>query len=298
MYRFNPRTWEFSFHAENPPNAHGTAFDYWGYHFATDATGGRAFQVVSNGDGTFGMRRLLPHTVPPVPASGILSSGHFPPKNEGNFLILNVIEFLGIKQYTLAYDTTTGEVTGAETDDLLVSSDGNFRPTDFEVGDDGGLYVADWANAVIGHMQHNIRDPARDHAHGRIYRITVPGRPLSDHVPIDGEPIPALLAALEHPVNGIRHRARIELSERNTAEVIAATREWVTRLDPEREADAHHLLEALWLHQQHNVSNRELLERVLASPVAHARIAARRVAEMWEHNAAPPVDPSDLIEER
>jgi len=297
MYRFNPRTHEFSFHAKNSPNPHGISFDYWGYHYATDATGGAAYQVKPNRDGTFSMRSLLEHTVRPVPSSGILSSAHFPARNEGNFLILNVIAFLGIKQYTLSFDPVTGDVHGTETDDLLVSSDPNFRPTDFEVGDDGGLYVADWANAIIGHMQHNIRDPARDHAHGRIYRITVPGRPLSEHVAIDGQPIPDLLAALEHPINGVRQRARVELSERNTAEVIAATEVWVQQLDPTSEADAHHLLESLWVHQQHNVVNRDLLDLVLNSPVAHARIAARTVERMWDHNTAPPVEVASARDE-
>jgi lysophospholipase L1-like esterase/azurin len=290
MYRFNPRTHEFSFHAENSPNPHGISFDYWGYHYATDATGGAAYQVKPNSDGTFSMRTLLEHTVRPVPSSGTLSSAHFPAKNQGNFLILNVIAFLGIKQYTLSFDPVTGNVHGTETDDLLVSSDPNFRPTDFEVGDDGGLYVADWANAVIGHMQHNIRDPARDHAHGRIYRITVPGRPLSEHVAIDGQSIPELLAALEHPINGVRQRARVELSERKTSEVIAATEPWVRSMDPASADDAHHLLEALWVYQQHNVVNRELLDLVLNSPVAHARIAARTVERMWDHSAAKPVN--------
>ncbi|MCH8246054.1 MAG: hypothetical protein IH951_06570 [Bacteroidetes bacterium] len=290
MYRFNPRTYEFSFHAENSPNPHGISFDYWGYHYATDATGGAAFQVKPNRDGTFSMRSLLEHTVRPVPSSGILSSAHFPAKYEGNFLILNVIAFLGIKQYTLSFDLATGDAHGTETDDLLVSADPNFRPTDFEIGDDGGLYVADWANAIIGHMQHNIRDPGRDHAHGRIYRIIMPGRPLSEHVPIDGQPLPDLLTALEHPINGIRQRARVELSERNTAEVIAATETWLEQFDPTSEADAHHMMEALWVHQQHNVVNRDLLDLVLNSPVAHARIAARTVERLWDYNAAPPVE--------
>ncbi len=285
MYRFNPRTHAFSFHAENSPNPHGVSFDYWGRHYATDATGGTAYQVKDNPDGTFAMRQMLKHTVRPVPSSGILSSAHFPAANQGNFLILNVIAFLGIKQYTLSADATTGDVQGTETEDLMVSSDPNFRPSDFEIGDDGGVYVADWSNAIIGHMQHNVRDPARDRTHGRIYRITMPGRPLSDHVAIDGAPIPALLTALENPVDGIRHRARVELSERNTAQVIAATREWVKRFDPAREADAHHLLEALWVHQQHNVVNQELLDLVLNSPVPQARIAARRVERMWTHRA-------------
>jgi azurin len=289
MYRFNPRTYEFSFHAPNSPNPHGISFDYWGYHYATDATGGAAYQVKPNRDGTFEMRSLLDHTVRPVPSSGIISSTHLPPRMEGNFIILNVIAFLGIKQYTLAFDEVTGDVTGTETSDLLVSADPNFRPTDFEIGDDGALYVADWANAIIGHMQHNIRDPARDHTHGRIYRITAPGRPLQEHVDIDGQPIPVVLSALQHPVNGVRHRARVELSERATSEVISETEAWMAQWDPSDPEHAHHLLEALWVHQQHNVENRDLLDLVLNSPVAHARIAARTVERMWEFSAASPV---------
>ncbi len=295
MYRFNPRTHEFSFHAVNNPNPHGISFDYWGYHYATDGTGGAAYQVKPTGDGGFAMRTLLQHTVRPVPASGILSSAHFPEENQGNFLILNVIAFLGIKQYTLAFDTESGEVNGTETTDLLVSSDPNFRPTDFEIGDDGALYVADWANAIIGHMQHNVRDPGRDHEHGRIYRITHPGRPLQEHVPIDGRPIPELLAALEHPINGIRERARVELSERDSAEVIAATEEWLRRFDPTIEADAHHILEGLWVHQQHNVVNRDLLNLVLFSPSPHARIAAQTVEQMWDYNASQPFDFTSVL---
>ena len=297
MYRFNPRTHEFSFHAVNNPNPHGISFDYWGYHYATDGTGGAAYQVKPTGDGGFSMRTLLPHTVRPVPASGILSSDHFPDENQGNFLILNVIAFLGIKQYTLAFDTEAGEVNGTETDDLLVSSDPNFRPTDFEIGGDGALYVADWANAIIGHMQHNVRDPGRDHEHGRIYRITVPGRPLQEHVPIDGRPIPELLVALEHPINGIRERARVELSERDSAAVIAATEVWLQQFDPTSEADAHHILEGLWVHQQHNVVNRDLLNLVLFSPSPHARIAAQTVEQMWDYNAAEPFDFASVLED-
>ena len=45
MYRFNPRTFTFSQHAGNSPNPHGIAFDRWGYHYATDGTGGRSYQV-------------------------------------------------------------------------------------------------------------------------------------------------------------------------------------------------------------------------------------------------------------
>ncbi|MDH3583737.1 MAG: GDSL-type esterase/lipase family protein [Phycisphaerae bacterium] len=282
MYRFNPRTYEFSFHANNSPNPHGISFDYWGYHYATDGTGGRAYQVKPNGKGGFSMRGLLKKTVRPVPSSGILSSAHFPERNNGNFLICNAIGFLGIKQYTLAFNTENGDANGTEIEDLLVSDDRNFRPTDFEIGDDGGVYVSDWANPIVGHMQHNIRDPARDHEHGRIFRITHEGRPLSKHVAVDGQPIEKLLDLLKHPVNGIRHRTRVELSERDTKAVIAAAQKWVKQFDPKKKEDAHHILEILWLHQQHNVVNRPLLDQVLQSPEPHARIAAKTVQQFWK----------------
>jgi lysophospholipase L1-like esterase len=280
MYRFNPRTFRFSIHADNPPNPHGGDFDYLGYHYATSATGGEAYQIRATSNGKFKMRKLLDKTVRPVPSSGIISSTHFPKKNNGNYIILNSIGFLGIKQYTL--ENTDGAMWGTETDDLLVSNDSNFRPTDFVFGDDGAMYVSDWANPIIGHMQHNVRDPNRDHDHGRIYRITVNGRPLQESVKIDGEPIEALLEALKHPADGVRLRARIELSERNTDQVIAAAQKWAQQFDATKAKDAHHLLEILWLHQQHNVVNMDLLNALLKSPQPDARRAAESVKYMWE----------------
>ena len=281
MYRFNPRTHEYAFHANNSPNPHGISFDYWGYHYATDGTGGRAYQVRPDGKGGFKMQSLLKKTVRPVPACGVLSSAHFPEANNGNFLICNSIGFLGLKQYTLG-DDGNGNRQGTAVEDLLVSpKDRNFRPTDIEIGDDGALYVSDWQNVIVGHMQHNVRDPNRNKTHGRVYRITAKDRPLMKHVNIDGEPIPTLLNHLKNPTNIIRHRARIELSERKTEDVIKETQKWLKQFDPKNKAHAHHLLEALWIHQQHNVVNKKLLDQVLGSPENHAKIAAKTVEQFW-----------------
>jgi putative heme-binding domain-containing protein len=134
---------------------------------------------------------------------------------------------------------------------------------------------------IIGHMQHNIRDPNRDHAHGRIFRLTVKDRPLQEPVAIAGAPIEALLENLKHPVNGVRHRTRVELSGRPSQDVIAATKQWMKDFDPDDETEAHHLLEALWLHQQHDVRDEELLGRLLASKVGHVAMAAKTVRHFW-----------------
>ena len=283
MYRFNPRTFKFSHHANNSPNPHGISFDYWGYHYATDGTGGRAYQVRPNGKGGFKMQTLLKKTVRPVCSSGILSSDHFPEENNGNFLILNAIGFLGIKQYTMAYDDE-GDAWGTETHDLLVSDDRNLRPTDFEIGDDGALYVSDWQNVIVGHMQHNVRDPNRNKTHGRIYRVTYEGRELSKHINVDGQSIGDLLDLLKHPINGIRQRARVELSEHPSGKVLEATDKWIAQLDPKAKEDAHHFLEALWIYQRNDKKNEALLQQVLNSPVEHARISAKTVKQFWDNN--------------
>ena len=301
MYRFDPRRFNISMHATNSPNPHGIAFDRWGYHYATDGTGGRAYQVRPEGNG-FKMHELLKKEVRPVTASEIVSSTHFPESMQNDFLICNVIGFLGIKHYDLTRDPETGHVWGEpagadlvvdrinadgstsqdKSRGLLMGGDKNFRPSDAIFAPDGSMYFADWHNVIIGHMQHNVRDPNRDHAHGRIYRVTATGRPLQKPVPIAGRPIPDLLDNLKSPVDGVRHRTRVELSGRDSKAVIAAVAEWVKQFDPNSTDDAHHLLEALWLHQQHNVKNRDLLQVLLNSPEPHARIAANTVRHFWD----------------
>ena len=285
MYRFDPRTFAITPHAGNSPNPHGTSFDRWGYCYANDGTGGRSFQVRPEGNG-FKMHELLTKEFRPVAADEILSSAHFPDELQQDFLICNTIGFLGVKQYDLDREggesgRRFGEVWGTPGIELLNSEDRNFRPTDAIVGADGALYVADWHNAIIGHMQHNIRDPNRDHVHGRIFRLTVKDRPLQQPVKIAGEPIEALLENLTHPVDGVRHRTRVELSGRDSQAVMAAVREWMKDFDASDEAEAHHLLEALWLHQQHGERDEELLDRLLSSDVKHAVVAANTVKHFW-----------------
>ena len=299
MYRFNPRRYTVAVHAGNSPNPHGISFDYWGYHYANDGTGGRAYQVRPEGSG-WKMHALLQKEVRPVAADAILSSAHFPDEMQQDFLICNTIGFLGIKQYHLDRDggdgRKVGEVWGTPSGvdltvkmggkdvtakGLLLSGDKNFRPTDAVFGEDGALYVSDWSNVIIGHMQHNIRDPHRDHKHGRIYRMSHKTRPLQKPVKISGASLEQLMKNLEHPIDGVRHRTRVELSGRNTAEVITACEAWMKQFDARKVEHAHHLLEALWLHQAHNVRNTKLLSALLKSPEPHAVVAAQTVQHHW-----------------
>jgi len=295
IFRYEPLTGKFERYVPYGfANPHGRVFDYWGTDIITDATGnesyfGPAFSGYREYPGTHPhMRTFWKQPSRPCPGTGILSSRHFPEEFQDNFLDINVIGFQGIFRVKV---TEEGSGIKGETikDNLVSSTDPNFRPSAVSVAPDGSLYFLDWHKPLIGHMQHHMRDPNRDKTHGRIYRITAEGRPLLKPVKIDGQPIPALLAALKEPENDVRTRAKIELGKHDSAKVIAAVKKWTASLDKKDPAYEHHMLEALWVHQWHNVVDEDLLKRMLHSPDYHARAAATHVLCYWRDRVKDPL---------
>jgi len=139
-------------------------------------------------------------------------------------------------------------------------------------------------------MQHNLRDASRDRLHGRVYRVTYPDRPLLVPPRVAGASIPELLELLKAPEMRTRNRAKIELSARDTNQVLAAAETWLGRLDPADPNVEHHRMEALWLHQWHNRVNEPLLKRMLQSPEPLARAAATRVLCYWRDRVPGTLD--------
>jgi putative heme-binding domain-containing protein len=286
VFRYDPRTQHFSIYTSYPfANPHGHVWDRWGADIVHDGTGAQPYHGAVFSGHLPGMEKhngapqVYQQRTRPCSGTEILSSQHFPPEFQGNMLVCNVIGFQGILRYKLSDAGST--LAGEELEPIVFSSDPNFRPSDVETGPDGAIYFTDWQNPIIGHMQHNLRDPSRDHAHGRIYRVTYEGRDLQKPVKIAGEPIDTLVALLRSPIDRIRYRAKIELSNRKSDDVIAAVKKWLAALDKNDADYQHHMLEALWLHQHHNTVNVELLEHLLESPDFRVRAAAARVLWVW-----------------
>ncbi len=281
VHRFDPRTFEMSFVFPIGPNPHGDVFDQWGYQFANDGTSGTG-SYVNIGKGV-GNKQWFEKQWRPVAATGLLSSPHFPEKNNGNFLICNTIGFLGVLQHEVKYDGA--DITAVAIEPLLSSSDQNFRPTDLEVGGDGALYVSDWCNVLIGHMQHNIRDPNRDHQHGRIYRVTHRGSPLMKPAKMKGQPITEVCEHFFSRANSVRYRARLELSGRETADIVKEVGAFAARLDPSQATsgrdEAQALLESLWVFEEHRVPTLPLLQKVFQAEEPRVRAAAIRTLGHW-----------------
>jgi len=271
------------------PNPWGFVFDKWGQDFLLHTSGTTMnWALPVSVKPTFGSKTpsapdLVPegHKVRPTSGLEVVSSRHFPDDVQGDLIYCNAIGFLGIKQVKIE-DDGTGWKT-AHRQDLLKSSDGNFRPVDLEFAPDGSLYVIDWHNVLIGHMQHNARDPLRDHVHGRIYRITYPSRPLIKPVKVDGASVTALLDNLKEPELRTRYRTRRELRSHPASEVLPAVKSWVAALKKDDANYEHHVLEALWTTWGLNAVDETLLRQMLAAKDFHARAAAVRVLRYNTH---------------
>ncbi len=280
------------------PNPWGIAFDDWGQALYAETSSTYVRWMLPGsvkpryGVATHKGFDLIEeaHRVRPTSGLEFVSSRHFPDEVQGDYLINNTIGFLGTKQHTLEDDGAGFK--SRHRHDLLQSADRNFRPVDMEFAPDGSLYLADWHNVLIGHMQHNARDPLRDHVHGRIYRVTYPARPLVKPARVAGAALPELFENLKLPEYRTRYRTRRELRGRNPQEVLAGLKTWVAGLDKGDPRYEHHQLEALWVSWGLNRVDGDLLRGLLKAKDYRARAAAVQVLRYTGHQVA---DQADLL---
>jgi mono/diheme cytochrome c family protein/glucose/arabinose dehydrogenase len=290
FYRYSPQLRKLDRIAQlSIPNPWGIAFDEWGQPFFAETSGPDVRWMTPGtvlpryGEATHKGKQLIEkdHMVRPTSGLEFVSSRHFPEEVQGDMLINNTIGFLGMKQHKI-WDSGTGYET-KHRQDLVVGTDRNFRPVDMEFAPDGSLYLVDWHNILIGHMQHNARDPLRDHVHGRIYRITYPSRPLVTPAKIDGASIEMLLSNLTLPEYRTRYRTRRELRARNAEEVLAKMDKWMLTLDTKDARYEHHLLEGLWVSWGLNKVHQPLLKKLLSANDYRVRAAAVEVLRFTGH---------------
>ena len=299
FYRYNPARRQLERTAQLAiPNPWGIAFDDWGENFFLETSGPDMRWMMPGsvkpryGESSPKSRNLVQeeHRVRPTSGLEFVSSRHFPDEVQGDYLLNNTIGFLGTKQHTLV-DAGTG-YTSRHRQDLVTSDDRNFRPVDLEFAPDGSLYMADWHNVLIGHMQHNARDPLRDHSHGRIYRVTYPSRPLVEPAAVAGASIETLFDNLKLSEYRTRYRTRRELRGRDATGVSSYLQQWIAGLDKNDPRYEHHLLEALWVSWGMNRIDQPLLRQLLAAKDFRARAAAVRAVRYNGHQLN---DQADLL---
>lgn len=289
FFRYDPKNKKLDRIAQlSIPNPWGIAFDEWGQVFYAETSGPEVTWMMPGtvksryAEATPKAANIIEESQMVRPTSGIefVSSRHFPDNVQGDLLINNTIGFLGTKQHQM-FDDGTGYKSKLR-HDITTSSDFNFRPVDLEFAPDGSLYIADWHNVLIGHMQHNARDPLRDHVHGRIYRITYPSRPLVVPAKVAGATVEQLLSNLTLPEYRTRYRTRRELRAHPASEVLPKLKTWVAQLDKTAPTHEKFLMEALWVSWGQNKVDQDLLRQLLNAKDYRVRAAAVEVVRFNE----------------
>ena len=281
VFEFRPRELKLGLHVYGTgSNPWGHAFDRWGQNFLTEGPQGGIWYLTP-GQIPFWAKERVPGIKQAPKSCGVTfaSGGHLPAEMQDVF-VLNAFKNRAVHRYRLD-DDSSGFSAQEIVPPLIVSKEEYFRPVDVKMGPDGAIYVLDWYNPIIGHMQYNFRDPRRDHDHGRVWRITAKGRPPLDRPDIEGSSIPQLLDNLRSPELYTRQQSRRRLYELNAGAVTAGLDQWLSELDP---SDADHeeaRLNALWTYQTVDRVAPALLQELLRSSDPRVRAASTRVLRYW-----------------
>ncbi len=270
-------------------NPWGMTFDKWGHPILMDASPGRnyylphlmqnfALDQIGHTSEYPGKHKIeeLSFFKKGRPNSGaeFVSSHNFPADVQGTYLNGQCIGFHGIR-WVWIEEKGSGYFT-TRTEDLLTSHDTTFRPVDLMFGPDSALYVLDYYNPIVGHMQYEFRDQRRDSTHGRIWRVTHKDGALTKQPKIAGEAVAALLELLKDPIDRTRFHARRELQERDWAQVGPALEAWIQNLDATDPNYDLYRLEGYWIYQGHDRVHPPLLEALLQAAEPNVRASATR----------------------
>ncbi|MDP7017563.1 MAG: c-type cytochrome [Pirellulaceae bacterium] len=269
-----------------PGNPWGVAFDDWGQIFSVDGAGGVSWLPPALVPTT---HRVKYRTIgEPGGYCGItyLDGSHLPDQLRGDFAIGD-FKANRIKRFAVSRDGAGFELQWKEP--LLRSRHRNFRPVDVKVGPDGAIYVVDWYNPITCHQDDAYRDPTRDKAHGRIWRIAA-NRPSVRPPNLSAASLDVVLDALASPAAWTRYQAKRALTERDVADVSPALDKWVRELDVKQPTYEHQLFSALGAYATLEVVEPVLLNRVLNAADPRARAFATRLVGRWHDRLEQPLE--------
>jgi putative heme-binding domain-containing protein len=214
-----------------------------------------------------------------------LRSSHFPEAMQGRAVIggyyANLLEW-----HTLQREK--GMFRSERLPNLIETKNNVFRPVEVRNGPDGAIYLADWYNPIIGHYQASYRHPDRDKQHGRIWRVTMKGRPLAKRVNLGELSVSALLEHVDSTEGWAQYQAKRLLFARPTSDVVPALDAWVVGLSPSGAVAEYRRLQALALYEAHETVRPDLLKALLRSENPEVRAYATRVLSTWARDGRLP----------
>ncbi len=289
IFRFEPAAQKLEVVFKGWVNAWGHQFDEFGQSFVTDGAGFKGINWAMPGATYFTYARLRrelqsisPGNYPKFASIELIRSQHFPDDWQGRVV---TCDFRANRVTTFFVEESGAGYVTKQGPDLLRTANNTFRPIDVKLGPDGALYIADWSNPIIQHGEVDFRDPRRDHEHGRIWRVSVKGKPAKKPE-LAKASTAALLNELVSPNHFNSSQATRLLLEKGAAAVAPDLKTWTAKLKTEKEQ-----LAGLWIHQALNLPAPELLTRVLAAKDGRIRAAGVRV--LSHMNVPSPIQLAD-----
>lgn len=285
VWKFNPRTLKLTAYFNGGAAGHncwGVAFDDWfrPFHKSGDRPHGY-FSLpglidIPDPDDYHSAANLF-ESSPKTTALDIIGTRALPEDIQGTALIGGY--FGSVVELHQLIEDASGFKSN-QLPRLLKSADDSFRPVDVGVGPDGGIYLADWLNPVIGHYQASYADPRRDRSHGRIWRITSKTLPPVKQPDLSKMSIPELLDQFRSPERWTRHQVRRLLGDMPASKVLPTAAKFIstTRQDPQAD---RLLLEAASLYQAHDHYDEKILRQLLGSVNPHLAAYGARLLGDW-----------------
>ncbi len=282
IWQFRPETGQAEIFTWGQVNPWGHIWDRWGQSFTTDGAYGEGINFAWPG-ATFlclpnQRPRILKGMNPGQPKQvglEIVNGRAFPDDWQGT-VITNDFRGHRVNRFALR-DEGSGYVS-KQTEDVVTTTHGAFRPVDVRSGPDGAIYLADWYNPIIQHGEVDFRDERRDHVHGRIWRLSMKGRPVAktpDYAKLSED---QLLDLLREPEDQTRYWAKQELKSRPADKAKTALTARVAQ-PPQGVAATLERTEQMWaaltLHTTPELAEK-IAAQLLASEDAHARAAGVR----------------------
>lgn len=233
VYRFRPDGSRIEHVSYGQVNPYGMACDDWFTLFTADCHSKPLTQVMRGAyypsfgaphDGLGFAPSMMEHFHGSTAIAGVevLAALNFPAAYAGQLVSGNVMTSR-INRNRLEWQGAYAQAI--EQPDLLATSDPWFRPVSLIQGPDGGLYVADFYNRIIGHYEVPLQHPGRDRDRGRVWRLrdaTVESTALAGAASsvTASSPLEQLVAMFEHPVVRTRLAAVNEVVARVEAGTI------------------------------------------------------------------------------
>jgi putative heme-binding domain-containing protein len=241
IWRYHPGTGDFEVFAEGGGNTFSLEFDAKGRAFSGTNHGDTRGMYYPQGSGgvknwgkhgplmnpySFGFFEHMAHTgyKPRFAQTIVIYEGGAIPQLEGA-LVAPMSLMNRVMASKLSRDTSTYRTD--DLDPLVLTEDRWFRPVDTKVGPDGAIYMADWYDSRLTHV--DPRD-TWDRAHGRVYRLETaagipPAKPF-DLAKLSGD---ELIATLKHPNKWHRQTALRLLHDRRDTTLVPQLKELVAK---------------------------------------------------------------------